>query len=230
VIAESPDATQEMLVCAWCERPLRGANPPAGTARRCDACGSRMGAWPMPTLILPARGPLDPADRADGAAPEPAAPSRCGLADALRHRAHRRIVRRVERMAPPGPVLDVHAGLDITALGGRYAAIVFWQSLGRTADPRTALEHAAALLKPTGLLTIAQPAAGLPALTERLRGGPAAPAQRVRIPQQALVERLRALGLEVLHADRAGGIGGVGGWPTTLLGGVAAVEARRQPR
>jgi 2-polyprenyl-3-methyl-5-hydroxy-6-metoxy-1,4-benzoquinol methylase len=128
-------------------------------------------------------------------------------------------------MAPPGPVLDVHAGVDITELGGRYAAIVFWQSLGRVPEPRTALEHAAALLKPAGLLTVAEPAAGLPALTERLRGGAAASAQRVRIPQQALVERLRALGLEVLHADRAGT--GVASWPATLLGGVAAVQARR---
>lgn len=215
MIADSPDAMQEMLVCAWCERPLHGALGPVGATRRCAACGSRTGAWP--TLTLP--------QRLDAAGADEVALSRCALADSLRRRAHRRIARRVERMAPPGPVLDVHAGVDITELGGRYAAIVFWQSLGRVPEPRTALEHAAALLKPAGLLTVAEPAAGLPALTERLRGGATASAQRVRIPQQALVERLRALGLEVLHADRAGT--GVANWPATLLGGVASVQARR---
>ena len=37
---------------------------------------------------------------------------------------------------------------------------------------------------------------------------------------------LRALGLEVLHADGAGGLG-LGGWRAALLDGVVSVEARR---
>lgn len=208
MIADSPDAMREMLVCAWCERPLDGAAPLHGVSRRCSSCGSRTGA--VPTVTLP---------------PEPeAAPHRCAVAEALRRRAQRRIAQRIERMAPPGPVLDVRGDLDVTALGGRYAAIVFWQSLGRTPEPGTALEHAAALLKPAGLLTIAQPTGGLPALTERLRGAAGTPPQRVRIPQRTLVERLRALGLEVLHAD---GARGLGGWRAALLDGVVSVDARR---
>jgi hypothetical protein len=51
----------------------------------------------------------------------------------------------------------------------------------------------------------------------------------VRIPQRALVERLRALGLEVLHADRVEDAPHrrIGRWPTTFVGGVLSVEARR---
>lgn len=211
MIAESPDAMREMLRCAWCERPFDGAGQLVGATLRCPDCGSRTGA--VPTLTLPPESPAQ-------------ARGRCAVAEALRRRAHRRIARRIERTAPPGPVLDVRGDLDITALGGRYAAVVFWQSLGRTAEPGTALEHAAALLKPAGLLTIAQPVAGLPALTERLRGGVGLPPQRVRIPQRTLVERLRALGLEVLHADGTDGLG-LGGWRAALLDGVVSVDARR---
>jgi hypothetical protein len=211
VIADSPDAMRAMLRCAWCERPFGGSLSALGATLRCPDCGSRTGA--VPALTLP---------------PERAAQARhrCTVAEALRQRAHRRIARRIERTAPPGPVLDVRDGLDVTALGGRYAAVVFWQSLGRTAEPGTALEHAAALLKPAGLLTIAQPVAGLPALAEWLRGGAGTPPQRVRIPQRTLVERLRALGLEVLHADGADGLG-LRGWRAALLDGVVSVDARR---
>jgi SAM-dependent methyltransferase len=238
------------LACAWCERPLHAAVATPRTVRRCPACGSRTDAGPgaemLATLLSPA-----PSEARNGETER-----RCTVAEALHRRARRRLAERVARMAPPGPVLDVGSGdgtlldalrasgrvatgigrssdradvhdVDITELGGRYAAIVFWQSLGRVPAPRTALEHAAALLKPDGLLTIAQPAAGLPALTQRLhrtvRSAPtvAVPAPRVRIPQRTLVERLHALGLEVLHADR------VAGRPGTLLGGVVSVEARR---
>lgn len=246
MIADSPDAMHGVLACAWCERPLHVAVATPSTVRRCPDCGSRTDAWRAPeelaTLLSPPPG-------------DAATARRCTVAEQLRRRARRRMAHRVARMAPPGPVLDVGSGdgtlldalresgrvatgigrtstrtdvddVDITELGGRYAAIVFWQSLGRVPAPRAALEHAAALLKPEGLLTVAQPAAGLPTLTERLRGvsgSETTRAQRVRIPQRALVERLHALGLEVLHADRAG----AGGWTATLLGGVVSVEARR---
>jgi hypothetical protein len=240
-----------MLACAWCEQPLHVAVATPRTVRRCPACGSRTDASPREADVAAM---LSPTGSEPGAT---SATGRCTVADVLRRRARRRLAHRVARMAPPGPVLAVGSGdgtlldtlraygrvatgigrtssradvheVDITELGGRYAAIVFWQSLGRVPAPRTALEHAAALLKPEGLLTIAQPTPGLPALTERLHGsarGDKTPAQRVRIPQRALVERLHALGLEVLHADRAGS--GVSNWPATLLGGVVSVEARR---
>jgi SAM-dependent methyltransferase len=250
VIADSPDAMQlSLAACAWCDAPLARAVAGVAGAHRCASCGSRTEAWPsdaeLAALLAQEPGGMTPARR-------------CSAAEALRRRARRRLAERVARIAPPGAVLDVGSGdgtlldalraagrvatgigrpstradvrdVEITEVGGRYAAIVFWQSLGRASAPRTALEHAAALLKPDGLLTIAQPTTlALPALTERWRGV-AAPAQRIRIPQRALVERLRALGLDVTHADRMREGAGTrpGAWSATLLGGVVSVEARR---
>ena len=251
VIADSPDAMQlSVPACAWCEAPLDLSVPAtAAGVRRCAVCGSRTGVWPGEADVLPAIEPI---------AQPLANDRRCAVAEALRRRARQRLAQRVARMAPPGPVLDVGSGdgtlldalraagrvatgigrpstradvrdVEITEVGGRYAAIVFWQSLGRVNAPRTALEHAAALLKPDGLLTVAQPTTvALPSLTEKWRGV-AAPAQRLKVPQRALVEKLRALGLEVVHADRLREGAGTkpGAWSATFLGGVVSVEARR---
>lgn len=250
MIADSPDAMQlTTTTCAWCDGPLARDDAGADGTRRCPSCGSRIAQWPSDAELsaLLAQGPG-----------EIAAVRTCNVAEALRRRARRRLAERIARIAPPGAVLDVGSGdgtlldalrstgrvatgigrpspradvhdAEITEVGGRYAAIVFWQSLGRVSAPRTALEHAAALLKPDGLLTVAQPTTlALPALTERWRGI-AAPAQRIRIPQRAIVERLRALGLEVTHADRMREGAGTrpAAWSASLLGGVVSVEARR---
>lgn len=118
---------------------------------------------------------------------------------------------------------------DITELGGRYAAIVFWQSLGRLRAPGLALEHAAALLKPGGLLAIAQPSTTrvqARALGERLLA-PGPPRHRVLIPPQTLMERLRALDLQVERIDHLLDLPTPGGWLQSVLGGVTAIEARR---
>lgn len=249
VIADSPDAALPAAACAWCEQPLRAAAPARVPAPlRCAVCGSRTGSWPtdeqLAALLARAQRPAQERHR-------------CSFAEAARRRARRRLAERVARVAPPGPVLDVGSGdglllealrkagraangiehpparpdehdADITQLGGRYAAIVFWESLGRMRAPRTALEHAAALLKPDGLLTIAQPTnVGLPVLTERWRRDAPVP-PRVQIPSRTLVERLRAMGLEVQPAERLGqGRDLLGGWLPALLGGVVAIEARR---
>lgn len=251
VIADSPDAMRlGDGACAWCDAPLGLPAPGLDGPRRCAACGTRIRSWPTDDQLE--------ALFAQEAARRPETASRCTVADALRRRARRRLAVRVARMAPPGPVLDVGSGdgtlldslraagrvatgigrapvrsdvhdVEITEVGGRYAAIVFWQSLGSVRAPRTALEHAAALLKPDGLLAIAQPTSvALPALTEKWRGI-ATPAQRIRVPQRALVERLRSLGLEVVHADRVREASGTGpsAWSATFLGGVVSVEARR---
>ena len=117
---------------------------------------------------------------------------------------------------------------EITELGGRYAAIVFWQSLGRLRAPGVALEHAAALLKPGGMLTIAQPSATRTharALGGRLLTGEPS-RERVRIPPQTLMERLHALGLEVDRVDHLLDRHAPG-WMQNVLGGFVAIEARR---
>ena len=78
----------------------------------------------------------------------------------------------VVRTPGDGARAPASSDAEITELGGRYAAIVFWQSLGRLRAPGVALDHAAALLKPGGLLAIAQPSTTrlqARALGERLR-------------------------------------------------------------
>jgi hypothetical protein len=250
VIAVSPNATGAAVACAWCERPLPEPAPDSTGRLHCGACGA--------TTVLSRPAPSSAAGRA------PRHASRlCSLGEAARRQARRRLAERVARVAPPGAVLDVgsdgalldalrltgrlvtgiarpatRAGVqdvEITELGGRYAAIVFWQSLGRLRTPSTALEHAAALLKPGGLLAIAQPSAGRErarALGERwLARGVAH--ERVHIPEQALLARLRTLGLEVEHvdhpldADRLVTGPPAVAWLHGLLGGIVSIEARR---
>jgi hypothetical protein len=110
---------------------------------------------------------------------------------------------------------------DVTHVGGRYAAVVFWHSLGRLPAPALALEHAAMLLKPGGLLAVAQPHPAMRAAhafaSRRLPRD--LPRQRVQIPPGVLIERLRGLGLRVESA----------GVPAASLGqgGIVSIVARR---
>lgn len=251
MIADPPNATRTPPACAWCEQPL--ASPllrPLGHLR-CERCGATTAlAWPLAEDVGP---PLVAAHEQHG-------PHRlCTIGEAARRRARRRLASRIARVAPPGPVLDVGSGdgmlldalratgrlatgiarpapragirdAEITELGGRYAAIVFWQSLGRLRTPGIALDHAAALLKPGGLLAIAQPTPArvqARALGERLLTREA-PRLGVQIPPQTLIERLRGLGLQVDdHADHLLDRHTASGWMQSLLGGVIAIEARR---
>jgi methyltransferase family protein len=245
VIAESPYATRTALACAWCEQPLAPAAPDELVTLRCPACGATTGApWLSEAELARLATPR----------PHRTPKGLCALAEAARRRARRHLATRVARGAPPGAVLDVGSGdrilleelratgrlataierpardagfrdAEITELGGRYAAIVFWQSLGRLRAPGRALEHAASLLKPGGLLAIAQPSAtrelGARWLTRE-------PGQRpLRIPPQSLVERLRLLGLEVERVDRRLDEAPLGGWLGGMLGGILSIEARR---
>lgn len=97
-----------------------------------------------------------------------------------------RLAARIDRIAPPGAVLDVGAGDgtlvdaltrrgrearglerdvrhplvvggDITDQSGEWAAIVFWHSLEHLRRPGRALDHAVTLLAPGGVLFIAMP-------------------------------------------------------------------------
>jgi SAM-dependent methyltransferase len=110
-----------------------------------------------------------------------------GPGDALLRRSRGALARRLARIAPPGPMLDVGAGdgtlLDALRAQGReanglelvstradiraadiaeidpaeYAAIVFWHSLEHLPRPAEALARAAQLLQANGVLVIAVP-------------------------------------------------------------------------
>lgn len=109
-----------------------------------------------------------------------------GPGDALLRRSRAALARRVDRLAPPGPVLDVGAGdgalldaltargrevvgleraprhprmrdADVADLDGPWAAVVFWHSLEHLRAPGRTLDDACARLAPGGLLVVALP-------------------------------------------------------------------------
>lgn len=255
VIAEPPDATRTVPTCAWCEQPLAHGPLRAFGQLRCDRCGATTRLdWPLERELL--RVPLAPVSHVRGAhrvctlgeaarrrvrrrlatriarvaPPGPVLDVSSGdrmLLDALRATG-RLTTGIVAGRAEAAERSGLHQA-EITELGGRYAAIVFWQSLGRLRAPGVALEHAAALLKPGGLLAIAQPSPArlqARALGERLVA-PGAPQHRVVIPPQTLMERLRALGLQADRIDHLLDLPTPGRWLQSVLGGVTAIEARR---
>ncbi|MGN6189992.1 MAG: class I SAM-dependent methyltransferase [Conexibacter sp.] len=254
MIADPPGATRTALTCGWCEQPLAHGPLRAFGQLRCGHCGATTALdWsaereqpraPLPVAQMPGAHricTLGEATRrrvrrrlaariARVAPPGPVLDVSSGdrmLLDALRATG-----RLTTGIVSGRPGAAARAGLqhaEITELGGRYAAIVFWQSLGRLRAPGVALEHAAALLKPGGMLAIAQPSPArmqARALGERLLA-PGAPQHRVLIPPQTLTERLRALGLQVDRIDHLLDLPTAGGWLGSVLGGVTAIEARR---
>lgn len=254
MIADPPDAALPLPTCAWCEHPLASGPLRTYGQLRCERCGATT-TLDWPAEREPVRAPLVPTTGVRGgsrlctlgeaarrrarrrlaariarvAPPGPVLDVSSGdrmLLDALR------ATGRLTTGIVSGRGADPDAGVqraEITELGGRYAAIVFWQSLGRLRAPGVALEHAAALLKPGGLLTVAQPSTTrlqARALGDRLLA-PGVPSHRVLIPPQTLMERLRALGLQVDRIDHLLDLRTPGGLLQNVLGGVTAIEARR---
>jgi SAM-dependent methyltransferase len=160
--------------CAWCGAPL-GA-PGGGGRAPCDACRTATtDPWPGAAEL----------DRAyERYRPESGRFSLVG--DALLRHTRGRLAERIDRLAPPGEVLDVGAGdgalldalgqrgriarglergprrpdvveSDITALDDNWSAIVFWHSLEHLPAPGRAIDYAARHLNPGGVLLIAVP-------------------------------------------------------------------------
>jgi SAM-dependent methyltransferase len=172
-------------ICAWCGRPIDSSATRLAGRVQCNGCGvANTDPWPTE----------DQLDAAYGSWYRPAAGRFSGLGDAILRRTRGRLAHRLDRIAPPGPVLDVGAGdgalLDALAARGRralgleresrrsdvraarladvdgeWAAIVFWHSLEHLPNPGEEVERAASLLAPEGVLVIAVPnAASLQAL------------------------------------------------------------------
>jgi hypothetical protein len=163
--------------CAWCGAAFghAGADQRPG-GRGCARCGAvTTDPWPSPAELERAYARYRPEDGRFS-----------GLGDALLRRTRSRLAARIDRVAPPGPVLDVGAGdgalldalhslgreaiglerdsrrddvheSDITEVDGHWAAIVFWHSLEHLPAPGAAIDHAAARLLPKGALFVAVP-------------------------------------------------------------------------
>jgi SAM-dependent methyltransferase len=170
-------AVENGPICAWCAAPIEPAKPHPEGRVRCDECGSQT-TWPIPTD--------SELDLAYGSWYRPEAGRFAGLGDRILRRLRARLAARLDRIAPPGTVLDVGAGegalLDALAARGRTAvglerqsnradvravelrdfdqacaAIVFWHSLEHLRDAGAAIEHAAGLLEPGGSMVVAIP-------------------------------------------------------------------------
>jgi len=162
-----------------------------------------------------------------------------------------RLARRLDRIAPPGPLLDVGSGdgsllravrargreavgLERTATGegvraveindfherrGQWAAIVFWHSLEHLRDPAGAIDRAAELLAPGGIVLVAVP--NLDSRQARRFGAGwfhlDLPRHLVHLPAAALTDGLRQRGLVVERVSHWRGGQILFGW---LYGGV----------
>lgn len=188
-----------------------------------------------------------------------------GVGDTLLRRSRGALARRIEQICPPGPVLDVGAGdgslLDAVRASGReavglersaarpdiregdvldidetgWAAIVFWHSLEHLRAPAAALEHAARLLRPGGVLIVAAPNSD--SLQARAFGDRwlalDVPRHLVHLTAPALVARIGELGLRVTRVSHVRGGQIVFGWLHGLVGTVPGLpdlyDAVRRP-
>src|SRR5437763_13420402 len=177
-VADAPPADLPATTCAWCGAALPPDRPHGSGRAACERCGAAT------TDPWPSQATLEDAYRGWY---RPQAGRFAGPGDALLKRSRGALARRLARIAPPGPVLDVGAGdgtlLDALRRAGReatglelvstrpdiraadiadiddegFAAVVFWHSLEHLPGRAHALEAAARKLGPRGVLVVAVP-------------------------------------------------------------------------
>jgi SAM-dependent methyltransferase len=276
----SPTSGVPTPACAWCGAPLgseggaplgREGGAPLGSEGgaplgdssdegaagriRCHRCGvATTSPWPTDAQL----------DAAYGDWYRPASGRFGGIGDALLRRTRATLAKRIDRLAPPGPVLDVGAGDgtlvaalrrhgrdavglerhahgpqlrddDIADLTGSWSAIVFWHSLEHLREPGDALAHAVRLLAPGGLLVVALPNA---ASRQAVRFGDRwlaldLPRHLVHVTADALVARMRDLGLQPSRVSHVRGgqvaFGWAHGFVAQLPGHPDLYDAVRSP-
>jgi SAM-dependent methyltransferase len=176
-VASTPPAQPGAAACAWCGAELQPAPHDGFGTELCTVCGAST------TVPIPTAADLE---LAYGAWYRPTHGRFSGIGDRLLRRTRGRLARRLDRIAPLGPVLDVGAGdgtlLDalesvgregvglerrsdrsdvreasLDEVEGRFAAVVFWHSLEHLPDAGQALSRAANLLVPGGVVVVAMP-------------------------------------------------------------------------
>jgi SAM-dependent methyltransferase len=244
-----------VAICAWCGAPLDDRAVRLRGRALCPRCGAATtDPWPTHEEL----------ERAYGTWYRPASGRRFGLfGDVLLRRTRGMLAARLDEIAPPGRVLDVGAGdgtlLDALAgrgreglglerdvrrpdirdqsveeIDGAWAAIVFWHSLEHLPRPGAAVEAAARLLAPRGVVVIAVP--NTASLQARAFGDRwlalDLPRHLVHLSQRSLVDRLEGLGLRVERISRVRGgqivIGWLDGLVGSLPGGLNLYQALRR--
>jgi SAM-dependent methyltransferase len=136
------------------------------------------------------------------------------LLDALRSRGREALG--LERDGRRDDMLEA----DITAVDGEWSAIIFWHSLEHLPAPGRAIDHASEHLRSGGALLVALPNSA--SLQARAFGDRwfhlDLPRHLVHLPAEALLARLRALGLAVTRVSHWRGGQGLFGWLHGLVG------------
>ena len=168
--------TRSPASCAWCGAPLdAGATRLAGRTRFARCGAATTDPWPSADQLQRAYARYRPESGRFAA-----------IGDRALRRSRSLLASRVDRLAPPGPALDVGAGdgtlldalhsrgrealglerhsrredvreADITEVEGEWSAIVFWHSLEHLPAPGAAIEAAASRLCAGGALLVAAP-------------------------------------------------------------------------
>ncbi len=170
-------AEQAAGLCGWCGVALGASAERRGRRARCSSCG----AW----TTDPAPGEEE-LERAYGGWYRPPDGRFGYIGDPLLRHLRGRLARRLDRIAPAGPILDVGAGdgalldalrargreavgidrrashpaveeRELEELEGRWAAVVFWHSLEHLPRAGAALDRAAAMLESDGVIVVAMP-------------------------------------------------------------------------
>ena len=244
----------QALVCAWCEASLAEHRRRRGRRSVCSACGAATtDPWPTDAELETAY-----------ARYRPQSGRFSGPGDLLLRATRGRLARRIDSQAPSGAVLDVGAGdgtllnalravgreavgleresersdvyaEDVTEHQGRYAAVVMWHSLEHLPRPGAALDHAARLLVPGGLLLVAVP--NTESLQARAFGDRwlhlDLPRHLVHLGAGSLLRRIEQLGLEAERVSHVRGGQILFGWLHGLVGwltGVNLYDAIRRPQ
>ena len=245
--------------CVWCGAPPASADArrPAGAfgVRRCARCGTATtDPWPTEAEL-----------EAAYARYRPDAGRFLWAGDALLRRTRARLAARIDELAPPGRVLDVGAGdgalldalhsrgrdglglernsrrddvrqAEITEVDGQWAAVVFWHSLEHLPAPGAAIDQAARLLAPGGMLFVAVP--NTDSLQARCFGERwfhlDLPRHLVHLSARALTARMRALGFRVTRVSHWRGGQLLFGWLHGLVGSLPGeldlYDAIRRPQ
>ena len=163
--------------CVWCGSPLDGSAVRLRGRTRCGACGAATtDPWPSEEQL----------QEAYASWYRPESGRFAFIGNPLLRRTRALLAGRLDRIAPPGPVLDVGAGEAVLIDGlrrrgreavglernsrhkdvrddplerveGDWAAVVFWHSLEHLPDPGGAIRETARLLRPGGIAVIAVP-------------------------------------------------------------------------
>lgn len=255
-----PSSGEQRAQCAWCGAPTRASS---GRLAGCAVCGAAT------THPAPDEAELERAY----ARYRPASGRFSAGGDVALRFSRAALARRLDLIAPRGPILDVGSGdgallkalrarwreavglerrstvegvieaeiEDFDDRAGEWAAIVFWHSLEHLRHPARALDRAATLLAPGGVLAIAVP--NYTSWQARCFGRKwfhlDLPRHFVHLPAAALLDGVEARGLRVerLSYWRGGQLvfgwlhGMVGALPghCDLYGAIRRPEARENP-